>query len=78
MHLYPRRQKVAAQVAKELKTVTYITPPMEERSIFLKLGRQDKDSSSEYICSPEVFALFNLSHNYYKTHLFSLTDYSFK
>ena len=27
MHLYPRRWNVAAQVAGELKTVTYITPP---------------------------------------------------
>ena len=32
MHLYPRRQNVAAQVMEELKTVTlYATPPMEER-----------------------------------------------
>ena len=30
MHLYPRRQNVAAQVAEELITVTYATP-MEER-----------------------------------------------
>ena len=28
--MYHRRQIVAAQVAKELKTVTYATPPMEE------------------------------------------------
>ena len=33
MQLYPRRWNVAAQVVKELKTVTYATPrnPMEER-----------------------------------------------
>ena len=31
MHLYPRRSNVAAEVAEELKTVTYATPPMEER-----------------------------------------------
>ena len=31
MHLYPRRRNVAAQVAEELKTVTYAIPPMEER-----------------------------------------------
>ena len=31
MHLYPRRWNVAAQVAEELKMVTYATPPMEER-----------------------------------------------
>ena len=31
MHLYPRRRNVAAQVADELKAVTYATPPMEER-----------------------------------------------
>ena len=30
MHLYPRRWNVAAQEAKELKTVTYATPPMKE------------------------------------------------
>ena len=29
MHLYPRRWNVATQVAEELKTVTYATPPME-------------------------------------------------
>ena len=27
---YPRKRNVAAQVAEELKTVTYTTPPMEE------------------------------------------------
>ena len=31
MYLYPRRRNVATQVAKELKTVTYTAPPMEER-----------------------------------------------
>ena len=31
MHLYPQRRDVAAQVAEELNTVTYATPPMEER-----------------------------------------------
>ena len=31
MHLYPRRWNVAAQVAEELKMVTYATPLMEER-----------------------------------------------
>ena len=31
MHLYPQRRNVAAQVAEELKTVTYAAPPMEER-----------------------------------------------
>ena len=31
MHLYPRRRNVAAQVGKELKTVTYAAPSMEER-----------------------------------------------
>ena len=31
-HLYPGRRNVAAQVADELKTVTYATPPMEERT----------------------------------------------
>ena len=31
MHLYPRRWNVAAQAAEELITVTYATPPMEER-----------------------------------------------
>ena len=31
MHLYPQRRNVAAQVAEELKTVIYATPPMEER-----------------------------------------------
>ena len=31
MHLYPRRRNVAAQVANDLKTVTYATPPMEGR-----------------------------------------------
>ena len=31
MHLYPRRWNVTAQVMEELKTVTYTTPPMEER-----------------------------------------------
>ena len=30
MHLYPQRRNVAAQVAEELKTVTFTTPPMEE------------------------------------------------
>ena len=30
MHLYPRRRNVSAQVAEELKPVTYATPPMEE------------------------------------------------
>ena len=30
MHLYLRRQNVAAQVAEELKTAIYVTPPMEE------------------------------------------------
>ena len=30
MHLYPRGWNVAAQVAEELKMVTYATPPMEE------------------------------------------------
>ena len=30
MHLYPQRWNVAAQVAEELKMVTYATPPMEE------------------------------------------------
>ena len=30
MHLYHRRRNVAAQMAEELKTVTYVTPPMEE------------------------------------------------
>ena len=29
--LYPRRWNVAAQVAEELNTVTYATPPVEER-----------------------------------------------
>ena len=39
MHSYPRRRNVAAQVAEELKPVTYATPPnMEER--------RKKDSSS--------------------------------
>ena len=28
---YPRRRNVAAQVAEELKTITYATPHMEER-----------------------------------------------
>ena len=28
---HPRRRNVAAQVAEELKTVTYATPPMEKR-----------------------------------------------
>ena len=27
----PRRQNVAAQVAEEFKTITYATPPMQER-----------------------------------------------
>ena len=31
MHLYSQRLNVAAQVAEELKTVTYTIPPMEER-----------------------------------------------
>ena len=31
MHLYPGRQNVAAQVAEELKPITYATLPMEER-----------------------------------------------
>ena len=31
MHLYLRRRNVAAQMAEEYKTVTYATPPMEER-----------------------------------------------
>ena len=31
MRLYPRRRNVAAQMAEKLKTVTYDTPPMEER-----------------------------------------------
>ena len=31
MPLYPRRRNVAAQVAVELKPVTYATHPMEER-----------------------------------------------
>ena len=31
MHVYPRRRNVVAQVSEELKTVTYATPPMEER-----------------------------------------------
>ena len=31
MHLCPRRRNLAAQVAEELKTVTYATPPLEER-----------------------------------------------
>ena len=31
MRLCPRRRNVAAQVAEELKTVIYATPPMEER-----------------------------------------------
>ena len=31
MHLYPRRQNVAAQVVEELKMVAYATPPMEKR-----------------------------------------------
>ena len=31
LKLHPRRRNVAAQVAEELKTVTYATPPMEER-----------------------------------------------
>ena len=29
MHLYPRRRNVAGQVADEIKTITYATPPME-------------------------------------------------
>ena len=37
MRLYTRRRNVAAQVAEELKTVKYSTPPMEERIIFLKI-----------------------------------------
>ena len=31
MHLYPRRRNVVAQMAEELKTVTYATPPTKER-----------------------------------------------
>ena len=31
MHLYPRRRNVAGQVAEELKTAKYTTPPTEER-----------------------------------------------
>ena len=31
MHLYSRRWNVVAQVAEELETVTYATPPIEER-----------------------------------------------
>ena len=33
MHLYPRRRNVAFEVAEELKTVTYATPPVEERIV---------------------------------------------
>ena len=40
MHLYPQRRKVAAQVAEELKTVTYGTPLMEER-------REKKETEAE-------------------------------
>ena len=31
MHLHPQRRNVTAQMAEELKTATYATPPMEER-----------------------------------------------
>ena len=31
MHLQYQRRDVAAQMAEELKTVTYATPPMEKR-----------------------------------------------
>ena len=37
--LYPRRQNVAAQVAEELKMVTYATPPMEECRTRIYVGK---------------------------------------
>ena len=39
----PRTERVAAQVAEELKTVTYATPPMEERRKKKEGGGGEKD-----------------------------------
>ena len=44
MYLYPRRRKVAAQVAEELKTATYATPPTEERR------KKEKGKKSTTLC----------------------------
>ena len=41
-HLYLHKQNAAAQVAEELKTVTYATPPMEERR-----KKERKDTSRQ-------------------------------
>ena len=50
MHLYPRRWNVAAQVAEELKIVTYATPPMEElRRFFFCLFKRDWRNTIRYV-----------------------------
>ena len=55
IHLYPRRRNVAAQVADELKIVTYATPPMEERrEIFFLSNTGDRVRVSDKL----LFKLF--------------------
>jgi hypothetical protein len=39
MHLYPRRQNVAAQVAEELKTVTYGGGTQKEKRKIIPFGK---------------------------------------
>ena len=50
MHLHPQRQNVAAQVAEELKTVTYATAPMEERR---KESIEQLLTGCPYVCRHE-------------------------
>ena len=62
MHLYPRRRN--NYVAEELKTVSYATPPMEERmKTKQKKAQNDPKLTLCYPLSPErghiVFALLN-------------------
>ena len=51
MHLYSLRRDVAAQVAEELKTVTYATPNMEDRRKRKRLKKKKKKSLALAVCS---------------------------
>ena len=61
MHLSPRRRNVAAHMAEELRTVTYVTPPMEERR---KQGGKKYDACSEWSV-PSVTQARNLTKHYF-------------
>ena len=65
MHLYPRRRNVAAEVAEELKTVTYATPqaPMEERR------KKEKNHSIIHSIIQSLIQSFNHSFNHSIIHI---------